>query len=279
MAEIKVIFWLSVNMKKLNFFRLAYPVLITVLTYLPILIVVLYSFNGSRISSVWGGFSLKWYKELFSDSSMFGALLNSVVLALSSSVLAAVIATSAALGIKKAVLPGKKMMERAALLPLIIPEIVLGMVFLAFFSLIGMKFGMLTLILAHTAFCVPYIYTQVSARLEVMDHSAVEAARDLGASGIKAFFTVTLPLLMPAVLSGMFLSFAMSFDDVIISVFCTGSSVNTLPIKIYTQLKTSVTPEVNALCALMLAVTLVCYIASAVIKARMRISVNKNKDI
>ncbi len=254
--------------KKTTFFRIAYPIFMTVLTYLPIIVVVIYSFNESKISSVWGGFSLKWYRDLFRDKDMFEALLNSIILALSSSMLAAILATSAALGLKKAKLPGKKLIENSALLPLIIPEIILGMVFLAFFSMLGMKFGMLTLILSHTAFCVPYIFTQVRARLEVIDSSSIEAARDLGASGFTAFYTVTLPLLAPAILSGMFLSFAMSFDDVIISVFCTGVSVNTLPIRIYTQLKTSVTPEVNAMCTLMLAVTVVCYAASAFTKSK-----------
>lgn len=256
--------------KKTTFLRLAYPILMTVLTYLPIAVVVIYSFNESRLTSTWGGFSLKWYEELFRDEDMFEALLNSVILALSSSVLAAVLATSAALGMKNAKLPLKGWIEKASLLPLIIPEIILGMVFLAFFSLFGAKFGMGTLIISHTAFCIPYIYTQVNARLALMDESAVEAARDLGASGFTAFFTVTLPLLAPAILSGMFLSFAMSFDDVIISVFCTGVSVNTLPIKIYTQLKTGVTPKVNAMCTLMLAVTLLCYLAAALIKSGTR---------
>lgn len=254
--------------KKTSLFRAVYPICMTVLTYLPILVVVVYSFNKSRLTSTWGGFSLKWYQSLFRDEDMFEALLNSIVLALSSSILAAILATAAALGIGNAKLPAKRLMMRASLFPLIIPEIVLGMVFLAFFSLLGMKFGMLTLILAHTAFCVPYIYTQVSARLEMLDMAPIEAARDLGASGVIAFFTVTLPLLAPAIFSGMFLSFAMSFDDVIISVFCTGVSVNTLPIRVYTQLKTGVTPEINALCTLMLAITVICYVLSALIKAK-----------
>lgn len=252
--------------KKNSVLRVAYPILMTILTYLPILVVVIFSFNESRLTSQWDGFSLKWYKKLFSDEDMFSALLNSIFLALSSSTLAAVLATSAALGVKKARLPGKQLVEKAALLPLIIPEIILGMIFLAFFSLLGMKFGMLTLILSHTAFCIPYIYTQVTARLEILDPSSIEAARDLGASGMTAFFTVTLPLLAPAIFSGMFLSFAMSFDDVIISVFCTGVSVNTLPIMVYTQLKTGVTPQINAMCTLMLAVTLVCYAAAAFLR-------------
>ncbi|MBR5519766.1 MAG: ABC transporter permease [Clostridia bacterium] len=254
--------------KKTTAFRLAYPLLITLLTYLPIVVVVVYSFNASKLTSTWGGFSLKWYTALFQDEDMFEALINSIILALSSSVLAAMIATSAALGLRNARLPGKRMIEQASILPLIIPEIVLGMVFLSFFTLLKFPFGMFTLLLAHTAFCIPYIYTQVRARLAVLDFTAIEAARDLGATGWKAFRTVTLPMLAPAILSGMFLSFAMSFDDVIISVFCTGVSVNTLPIRVYTQLKTGVTPEINALCTLMLAVTILCYLAAALLRRK-----------
>ena len=137
-----------------------------------------------------------------------------------------------------------------------IPEIILGMVFMAFFSLLGLPFGMTTLILAHTAFCIPYVYMLVKARLVGMDKSLVEAALDLGASPLRVFFDITLPLLLPAIVSGMLLAFAMSIDDVIISVFVTGVNTNTLPLKIYTQLKTGVTPKINALCTLMFAATL-----------------------
>lgn len=238
----------------------------TALTYLPILIVVVYSFNESKLSSVWGGFSLTWYRALFRDESMIEALFNSIFLGLTSSVFAAIIATAAALGIRSSRLPGIKLVEKLSTLPMIIPEIVLGMVFLAFFSLIKLPFGMLTLIIAHTAFCIPYIYMQVSARLIGMDKAVAEAARDLGATRFRAFTDITLPYLMPSIISGMFLSFAMSFDDVIISIFVTGVSVNTLPIKVYTQLKTSVSPKINALCTIMLAVTILCYAASAIIR-------------
>ncbi len=245
-----------------------YPIIMTLVTYLPIIVVAVYSFNESKLSSIWGGFSLKWYEELFRDEAIFEALLNSVFLALASSVIAAVIATSAALSMERANLPGKGAVEKLSLMPLIIPEIILGMVLLAFFSLLGLPFGMVTLLIAHTAFCIPYVYNQVKARLAVMDKFAVEAARDLGASPMKAFFTVTLPMLAPAIVSGMFLSFAMSFDDVIISVFVTGVSVNTLPIIVYTSLKTGVTPKINALCTLMLAVTVLCYIIAGVVRRK-----------
>lgn len=144
-----------------------------------------------------------------------------------------------------------------------IPEIILGMVFLIYFALIGLPFGMVTLVIAHTSFCIPYIYMLVKARLVGIDKSLAEAARDLGASEVRVFFDITLPLILPAILSGMLLSFAMSLDDVVISIFVTGVNTNTLPIKIYTQLKTGVTPKINALSTLMLGVTLLIYILSA----------------
>ena len=235
---------------------------VTAVLYLPIILVIVYSFNESKISSVWGGFSLKWYETLFKDKAMFQALLNSIVLALSASVAAAVIGTLGAVGFQKVKMRTKGAVEYLSMLPIMIPEIILGMVFMTFFALLGLPFGMTTLILAHTTFCVPYVYMLVKARLVGMDKSLAEAAKDLGASELRVFVDITLPLLMPAILSGMLLSFAMSLDDVIISVFVTGVNVNTLPIKVYTQIKTGVTPELNALCTLMLGATIVLVILS-----------------
>ncbi len=243
-------------MKKGRFrFSYLYMGLVLVIMYLPILLTVIYSFNESRISSVWGGFSLTWYRQLFRDEEMFHALWNSIVLAVCSYLLAAVLGTLGAFGMTRVKSRLNGPMEYLSTLPIMIPEIILGMVFLAFFGLLGLPFGMLTLILAHTAFCVPYIFMLVKARLVGMDPSLAEAARDLGAGEVRVFFDITLPLIAPAIASGMLLSFAMSFDDVIISIFVTGVNVNTLPIRVYTQLKTGVTPEINALCTLMLAGT------------------------
>jgi len=249
-------------MKKNTIFSKLYLGLITVLMYLPIILVVIYSFNESKISSVWGGFSLKWYESLFRDEDMFEALVNSLILAATSGLLAAVIGTAAAVGFTKIQPKGKGFIEYLSMLPIMIPEIILGMVFMVFFDLLGLPFGMITLILAHTTFCIPYIYMLVKARLVGMDKSLAEAALDLGAGERQVFWDITLPLLMPAILSGMLLSFAMSFDDVIISLFVTGVNVNTLPIKIYTQMKTGVTPEINALCTLMLGATIILVTAS-----------------
>ncbi len=247
-----------------------YLAAVTVIVYLPILLVILYSFNESKISSVWDGFSLKWYAELFKDKSMFEALLNSIVLATLSSLAAAVIGTLGAVGMTKVRLRGKGAVEYVSMLPIMIPEIILGIVFLLFFSLLGLPFGMTTLVIAHTAFSIPYVYILVKARLVGMDKSLPEAARDLGASQGRVFLDITLPLIRPAILSGMLLAFAMSLDDVIISVFVTGVNTNTLPIKIYTQLKTGVTPKINALCTLMFAVTLIIGLLSLYFSKRSR---------
>lgn len=237
--------------------------LMIVLMYVPILLVIIYSFNESKISSVWAGFSLKWYEELFRDRSMLDAAINSLILATVSSFLAAIIGTLAAVGMPKAKLISKSVIEYISTLPIMIPEIILGMVFLAFFTLLRLPFGMITLTIAHTSFCIPYIYMLVKARLVGIDKSYAEAAKDLGATEWNVFFDITLPLVMPAIVSGMLLSFAMSLDDVVISVFVTGVTTNTLPLKIYTQLKTGVTPKTNALCTLMFVTTLVVLVLAS----------------
>lgn len=237
-------------------FSTVYLALGLVIIYLPIALVILYSFNESKISSVWGGFSLKWYRTLFADKAMFQALGNSLILGLSASLAAGVVGTLGAVGFDRVRPRSRRLIEYLTSLPLMTPEIILGMVFMAFFGMLGIPFGMGTLILSHTTFCIPYVFMLVQARLVGMDRSLAEAARDLGAGERQVFFTITLPLLLPAIVSGMLLSFAMSLDDVIISLFVTGVNVNTLPIKVYTALKTGVTPEINALCTLLLAATL-----------------------
>jgi len=240
-------------------FRLShiYITFILLLMYLPILIVIVYSFNDNRLTSIWSGFSVRWYGELFRDRSMFEALRTSVILACVSAVISAVIGTLGAVGISRVKLRGAGAVEYLATLPIMVPEIILGMVFLAFFSLIRLPFGMVTLTVAHTAFCVPYVLLLVKARLVGMDKSYAEAARDLGAGELRAFFDITLPLIIPAIMSGMLLAVAMSLDDVIISVFVTGVNTNTLPLKIYTQIKTGVTPKTNALCTIMFLFTVI----------------------
>jgi spermidine/putrescine transport system permease protein len=256
-----------------------YIALVLMLMYVPILLVILYSFNRSRQSALWGGFSLSWYGELFRDRALFEALINSLILGVLSSLSAALIGVLAATGMARAKLPGAKGIEALAILPIITPEIIMGMVSLAFFALLSIPFGLLTLLLAHTTMCIPYVFLLVKARLEGIDRSLTEAARDLGAGEWRAFYDITLPLLMPAIISGLLISFAMSFDDVIISIFVTGVHTTTLPIRIYTSLKVGVTPKINALCTLLFALTALLSLCSAIISgygSRPKINVIKS---
>ena len=225
------------------------------LMYLPIGVVVVFSFNEARLPVRFTGFSLKWYQELFQDRDLIQALKNSLILAVSSCGVSAVIGTLGAVGLSRIHWKTKGALEYISILPLMIPEIILGMVLMAFFYMLNLPFGMLTLLIGHTVFCIPYILMEVKARLVGLDPSLEEAARDLGATSMRAFFDITLPLIMPAVASGSLLAFAMSMDDVVISIFINGPRLSTLPIKVYTQIKTGVTPEINALCTIMLAFT------------------------
>ena len=243
-------------MKKNSKLSRFYLGLIFVLMYLPITVVIVFSFNESKLPVRFTGFSLKWYQELFSDSAMIEALGNSLFLGVVSCFVSAVIGTLGAVGLSRIHWKTKGILEYISILPLMIPEIILGMVLMAFFYMMNLPFGMLTLLIGHTVFCVPYILMEVKARLAGMDPSLEEAARDLGAGPFRAFWDIILPLIMPAVMSGSLLAFAMSMDDVVISIFINGPRLSTLPIKVYTQIKTGVTPEVNALCTIMLAVTL-----------------------
>ena len=252
-----------------------YVGVITALTYIPILLTVIYSFNASKISSVWEGFSLKWYAELLADRDLREALVNSLVLAGLSCFCAAVIGTTGALGMRHRKSRLDEAVAQVSMLPVMIPEIILGMVFLSVFSLMGLPFGMLTLVIAHTAFCIPYIFSMVNTRLAGMDKALEEAALDLGASPFRVFWDVTFPAILPGLLSGLMLAFAMSFDDVVISILVTGPRVNTLPVKIYTRLKNGVTPEINALAAVMLGITLLLLAGSAWVGRRGRAEAQK----
>lgn len=234
-------------------FSHVYLTVVMAVTYLPILMVVVFSFNDSSVPVAWKGFTLEWYRTLFRDRALMEALGNSLVLGLLSCGLAAVIGTLGALGMARAHFKSQGMLEYLSTVPIMVPEIILAMVFMAFFSLLGLPFGMVTLVIGHTAFCIPYVFLMVKARLVGIDKSLEEAGRDLGASPVRVFFDITLPLILPAVASGCILAFAMSFDDVVISLFVNGPTLSTLPIKIYTQLKTGVTPEINALCTVILA--------------------------
>lgn len=247
-----------------------------VMLYLPIGVVVLFSFNAStaRTPTVLTGFTLRWYQELFSDSRGFGeALKNTLLLAACSVGLATVLGGLGAVGMVGRQMGGqgriaRSFLENLTMLPIMLPEIILGVAFLLLFSALGLPSGMLTLIIAHTTFCVPYVYLLVKSRLATLDGDLANAARDLGASPLRTFSTVTLPLILPAVLSGALLALAMSLDDFVISFFVSGAGATTLPLKIYSSVRYGVSPQINALCAVMLAAIFALVALSQLILSR-----------
>lgn len=243
----------SMRKKKRKIFSPIYLTLVLIIMYLPILMVVIYSFNAGRTISAWQGFSTGWYTRLFANGLMADALKNSLVLAAVSSLLAGGIGTLGAVGLAKCHMRGADAIESVATLPMMIPELVLGMAYLALFTTLGVKLGMGALIMTHTTFCIPYVFINVKSRLIGMDPAIEEAARDLGAKPMRVLKDITLPLIAPAVVSGMMLAVAMSLDDVVISFFVTSAETTTLPLKIYTGLRSGGTPEINALSTLMLA--------------------------
>lgn len=252
--------------KKNGFWSNAYIVLTLLVMYLPMIVVVVYSFNSSRYAN-WEGFSLEWYEKLFDSRSIMDTLKNSLILAFFSCGLAILIGTAGAVGLSRSHFRTKGMLENVSLIPMMLPEIILGMAYLTLFSTAGISFGMGTLIIAHTTFCIPYVLVSVQSRLVGLDPAYLEAARDLGATPSRAFYDITLPLIMPAVLNGALLAFAMSMDDVVITFFVTGTKSTTLPLQVYSMLKSGVTPEVNALCTLMLAAVFLAVALFSLVRA------------
>ena len=243
-------------MEKRRIFAPVYLTLVLILLYLPILIVVLYAFNAntSRFTFNFTGFSLQYFEGLLHDTKgLVAALMNSLEVAGYSCLAALVLRVSGAIGMANAKFKGQGLIESVSLLPVMIPVFILAIAYMAIFKIAKVDSDMLKLVLTHTTFCVPYIYLVVKARLVGMDPSLTEAARDLGASPIRAFTSVTLPLIMPGVLSGLLLAFAMSMDDFVISFFVR-DTMETLPTKIYTSVKMGVSLQVNALCTVMLVV-------------------------
>ncbi|MDA8382712.1 MAG: ABC transporter permease subunit [Betaproteobacteria bacterium] len=222
--------------------------------YVPLVIVVLFSFSASHLGTRWAGFTLHWYRVLLHDAAMLHAAWNSVIIALAASLAATVFGTLAALATRKYRL---RFLPVLVLAPLSTPDILQGVSLLVFFVLLNVTLGLKSVMLAHISFCIAYVAIVVSSRLAGMDPSLVEAARDLGASPWKGFWLITLPLLAPGIMAGGLLAFTMSIDDFVITFFTAGAGTTTLPLRIYTMIKVAVTPEVNAVSTLLMASTLV----------------------
>ena len=222
--------------------------------YVPLIIVVVYSFNDSKLNAEWVGFTLSWYVALFNNQEMLTAARNSLIIAVCASFCATILGTMAGLAMNRYKL---KFLPVLVFAPVAMPEILLGVALLLFFlQVLNLTLGMISIIIAHTTFCIGFVAIIVRARLQGMDESIFEAARDLGASPWLTFRLITLPLIMPAVVAGALMSFTLSIDDFVITFFTKGVGEPVLPIQIYTMIKVAVTPEVNAVSTLLMLLTL-----------------------
>jgi spermidine/putrescine transport system permease protein len=224
--------------------------------YIPILIVILYSFNEAKSGAAWTGVSLKWYADMLDDSALIRAFGVSLRVALFSALISGIIGTLGAFAVGRLKNRFRAVLNGLIYIPLIVPEIVLGVAFLTFFSILPVGYDITTLVISHSAFCIPYVYVLVEIRLRSFDKSILEAARELGAKGFTLFRTIIFPIIAPAVFSGLLLSVAMSLDDVIISSFVARPKAATLPMLILSSLRLGTKPRYNALCTVIFVISL-----------------------
>lgn len=242
-------------MNKKTKFSNFYIWFILLILYIPIVLVVIYSFNVSEKSIVWNGFTLDWYVEMINDKGLMRSVWVSIRVALMTTLLSAVIGTLGAVGIKNLSNKLRTVVSGLSNSPLVIPEVIMGVALLMFISASPIPSGIPALVVGHSIFCIPYIMIMVNIRLDAIEPEIIEAARDLGASNFKVFTTITLPLIAPGIATGSLLAVAMSMDDVIISFFLSSPQSTTMPVKIYSMLKLGITPKINALCTLILLAT------------------------
>ena len=241
-----------INMRNRKLLDNVYLLLIFIFLFLPIVVLIVFSFNSSRLNIVFESFTFYWYKELFKNHMLLEALFNTLIVAVVSTFVATVIGTISAYGLKKYDFPFKKFINELLYIPIIIPEIVLGISLLCIYSFLKLRLGMFSLILSHIAFSIPFVIVNVNSALDAMHPNIEEASADLGANKMQTLMRVVIPSLMPGILSGAQLAFTLSLDDVVVSYFTAGPDSNTLPLQIFSMIKSGVTPDVNALITIML---------------------------
>ncbi|MGE4440488.1 MAG: spermidine/putrescine ABC transporter permease PotC [Desulfomicrobium sp.] len=242
--------------------RMLYATLVFVFLYLPLGVMVVYSFNASRFSMAWKGFSIDWYVKLFANAALMQAALNSLLIAALAATCSSILGTLIAMALQRWRFPSRKVIHTSLFVMMMSPDIVIGISLLVLFMALSLPLGFWTLLMAHVTLCVPFVSITVYARLLGFDPHVVEAARDLGAGEYEVFRHVVLPMVFPAVLAGWFLSFTLSIDDVIISFFTTGPTFEVLPLRIYSMVRLGLKPEVNALCAIMILITVAAVFVS-----------------
>ena len=256
-------------MRKFTWFNATALTLGFAFLYLPMIILVIYSFNESRLVTVWAGFSTKWYGELFQNEEFLDAAWVTVKVAFFSSTLATVLGTMAAqVLVRGGRFGGRTLFSGMIYAPLVMPEVITGLSLLLLFIGVGLDRGIFTVVLAHTTFAMAFVSVVVSSRLASFDRSLEEAALDLGASPFEAFTLVTLPIIAPAVISGWLLAFTLSLDDLVIASFTTGPGATTLPIKVFSAVRLGVSPEINALSTIMIAIVTLGVITASLVSKR-----------
>lgn len=235
--------------------------------YLPLLVLTFYSFNNSAYSAGWQGFTFKWYTRLFRDARILGALQNSLTVALVAVSISAVLGTLMAVGLARYQFAGKTLYRGVAYLPIIVPDIAIAVATLVFLAVIGTPLSLWTIVAAHVVFCMAYVAITVSSRISALDPHLEEAALDLGATPFQAFIKVLLPELMPAIIAGCLLSFVLSMDDFLIASFTAGTGSTTLPMEIFSRIRTGVKPDINALSVILILLSgAVAFIAESIIR-------------
>ncbi|MBA1350096.1 MULTISPECIES: ABC transporter permease [Rhizobium] len=240
--------------------------------YLPIVLLVIFSFNESKLVTVWGGFSTKWYVSLLSNQGLLDAAWVTIRVGLLSATAATILGTMAALTLVRYTrFRGRMLFSGMIYAPLVMPDVITGLSLLLLFVAIGFDRGFWTITLAHTTLTMCFVAVVVQSRLLSFDQSIEEAAQDLGAPPVRTFFEITLPIIAPAVLSGWILAFTLSLDDLVIASFTSGPGATTLPMRIYSQVRLGVTPEINAVCTILIAIVTVGVICASIVTKRREI--------
>ncbi len=256
-------------MRRFSWFNLTSLTLGFAFLYLPMMILIIYSFNASKLVTVWAGFSTRWYGELLQNDAFLSAAWVTLKVAVFSSTIATFLGTMAAyVMVRSGRFFGRTLFSGMIYAPLVMPEVITGLSLLLLFIAIGLDRGVLTIVLAHTTFSMCYVSVVVSSRLVSFDRSLEEAALDLGCTPFDAFRSVTLPIIAPAVISGWLLAFTLSLDDLVIASFTSGPSSTTLPIKIFSAVRLGVSPEINALSTIMIAIVTIGVLAASIISKR-----------
>jgi len=234
--------------------------------YLPIVLIVVFSFNQSTQNVVWEGFTWRWYGQVWRDAPLMTALWNSVVIATATTLIASVLGTIAGWLLYRYRFPAAKLVQGLIFFTMVVPEIIMGVSLLLLFSLLHVELGFTTVIIAHVTFCFPFVMIAVGARLQGLDPSLEEAAMDLGATPLWAFVKVILPYLLPAIVAGALMAFTLSIDEFVVTYFTYSAASITLPVKIYGMIKPGLDPSINALSTLLIAATVVLVLAADAVR-------------